>query len=271
MTEPDGRESASTALAGSPTEELPATSRLCPYLLADAGWRATTPASEHRCTALRPPTKLAADKQRRLCLTAEHSACPTFLAAAEERARRAAPGAAPITRPIARTAPVVVERSRSFPSFGSASGSRRWGQIGLVLLMLVALVAVVVARSGGDQTPAAAGVESATSSPSSPAAAGAPPTTGPTAEPTPGESDASPEGSAAASATAGAGATPRPTVAPSPARSPTASAGTTYTVKRGDTLSAIAVRFGTSIAAIQELNGITNPSLIRVGEVLEIP
>jgi LysM repeat protein len=274
MTEPDDSESASMALAGSPTEELPATARLCPYLLADGGWRAAAAASEHRCTALRPPTKLAADKQRRLCLTTDHTGCPTFLAAAEERAGRAAPRAAPVSRPIAMTAPVVIERSRSLLSFESTPGSRRWGQIGLVLLMLVALGAVIVARSGGDGTPPAGGVESVVSSPSATTDGGAlattvppPATTVPPPATTPGPSDASPSGSAAPSD--GPNATSAVTQPPTTA--PTASAGTTYTVKRGDTLSSLAVRFGVSVAAIQELNGIADPSLIRVGEVLRIP
>ena len=45
------------------------------------GWRASTPAREHRCTVVTPPAILAAEKQRRLCLTAEHVGCSTYLAA----------------------------------------------------------------------------------------------------------------------------------------------------------------------------------------------
>ncbi len=45
----------------------------------------------------------------------------------------------------------------------------------------------------------------------------------------------------------------------------------TYTVVAGDTLSEIAVRFGTTVAKLCELNGITNPDLIRVGQVLILP
>lgn len=44
-----------------------------------------------------------------------------------------------------------------------------------------------------------------------------------------------------------------------------------YTVVRGDTLSSIARRFGTSTTAIAQANGITNPNLIFVGQVLSIP
>ena len=45
----------------------------------------------------------------------------------------------------------------------------------------------------------------------------------------------------------------------------------TYTVVRGDTLSEIAVRFGTSVAALAERNNIANPNLIFPGQVLQIP
>ena len=44
----------------------------------------------------------------------------------------------------------------------------------------------------------------------------------------------------------------------------------TYTVHNGDTLSEIAVMFGTTVDAICNLNGISNPNLIYVGQVLKI-
>jgi LysM repeat protein len=48
-------------------------------------------------------------------------------------------------------------------------------------------------------------------------------------------------------------------------------AGLTYTVKAGDTLSAIAKRYGVTTSAIQEANNITNASKIVVGQRLIIP
>ncbi|MCL4528862.1 MAG: LysM peptidoglycan-binding domain-containing protein [Chloroflexi bacterium] len=45
----------------------------------------------------------------------------------------------------------------------------------------------------------------------------------------------------------------------------------TYTVKAGDTLYAIAVKYGTTVQAIAAANNISNPSLISVGQVLQIP
>jgi LysM repeat protein len=60
---------------------------------------------------------------------------------------------------------------------------------------------------------------------------------------------------------------------PAPAPAPTAipAGGATYTVQRGDTLSAIAKKFGTTTTAIAQLNGITNPSRIYTGQKLRIP
>lgn len=43
-----------------------------------------------------------------------------------------------------------------------------------------------------------------------------------------------------------------------------------YIVKRGDTLSAIAKKYGTTVSALVELNNIKNPNLIYVGQVLKI-
>jgi len=45
----------------------------------------------------------------------------------------------------------------------------------------------------------------------------------------------------------------------------------TYTVKQGETLYEIAQRFGLTVAALAQANGITDPTLIRPGQVLIIP
>lgn len=45
----------------------------------------------------------------------------------------------------------------------------------------------------------------------------------------------------------------------------------TYIVVSGDTLSSIALRFGTTVNELVQLNNITNPNLIYPGEVLKIP
>jgi N-acetylmuramoyl-L-alanine amidase len=60
-----------------------------------------------------------------------------------------------------------------------------------------------------------------------------------------------------------------PTSAPAPV--PVAPAPATHQVARGETLTGIAARYGTSIAALASANGIGNPSYIRAGQVLAIP
>ncbi len=81
--------------------------------------------------------------------------------------------------------------------------------------------------------------------------------------------------------------TPEPSPDPSPSASPTETEAPeetedpatedepqediTYTVVRGDTLSAIAARFGSTVAAIAERNGITNVNLIFVNQKIVIP
>jgi LysM repeat protein len=61
-------------------------------------------------------------------------------------------------------------------------------------------------------------------------------------------------------------ATPAPT--PAPASPPAAQS---YVVQEGDTLSAIATRFGTTVEAIQAANGLGEADVINIGQVLVIP
>lgn len=58
----------------------------------------------------------------------------------------------------------------------------------------------------------------------------------------------------------GSGATPEDAEAPA-----------THTVVRGDTLAAIAERYGVDRHALAELNGLDNPDLIYPGQVFRIP
>lgn len=60
--------------------------------------------------------------------------------------------------------------------------------------------------------------------------------------------------------------TPAPISKPAPPKTTT-----TYTVKSGDTLYAIAKRYNTTVAKISQANNIKNINLIRVGQVLKIP
>ena len=63
--------------------------------------------------------------------------------------------------------------------------------------------------------------------------------------------------------------TPPPGVTPTPTPPPTGSQ--TYIVQPGDTLSAIARRFNTTVSAIAQASGISNINLIYVGQRLTIP
>jgi len=51
----------------------------------------------------------------------------------------------------------------------------------------------------------------------------------------------------------------------------TTSGDITYTVVKGDTLSSIASKYGTTYQKLAEYNGIANPNLILVGQVIKIP
>lgn len=56
-----------------------------------------------------------------------------------------------------------------------------------------------------------------------------------------------------------------------PVPTPTPSKETTYVVKKGDTLSEIAIKYGTTVDALVKANNITNKNLIYVGQKLIIP
>jgi LysM repeat protein len=68
--------------------------------------------------------------------------------------------------------------------------------------------------------------------------------------------------------TGGGSAPAKPTPAPAPAK-PAAPSGT-YTVKKGDTLSGIAAKYGTTYQQLAAINGIKNPNLIYPGQVIKL-
>lgn len=85
---------------------------------------------------------------------------------------------------------------------------------------------------------------------------GATPTPVPTAAPTPAPTDVFES-------------TPEPVVTETP--EPTPVAGTPYTVKKGDTMWAIAADHGISLADLQAANPDVDPRALRIGSVLVIP
>ncbi|MGH2462907.1 MAG: LysM peptidoglycan-binding domain-containing protein, partial [Candidatus Limnocylindria bacterium] len=144
------------------------------------------------------------------------------------------------TRLVVEAAPRTVIPSRP----------RRVGAAALIVLLLLGVGAAVawvglgglqdLLGPGASPSPSAMPSPSATSEPSGTATPSASPTTPASPTPTPG---------------------PTPTPAPTPV---------TYIVQSGDTLNAIAARFGTTAQAIMDANGLTS-DLIHPGQVLIIP
>ncbi len=232
-------------------------------------WRYGRPSRDHRCGALEPPTVLASDKQRRLCLAPAHVGCPTFVAArrlaraagdetvaeADAAAGGSEPAAPGVTRwHLARTAPLVIDGVGRRSAVAARRG-RGLMQLALAVLLVGAFAAVAVSRLGQ---------QGAAVVPSPSASASIAPTADPTPEPTP-----TPSAPPAPTASPTAAPTPAPTPDVTPTAGPTE--GATYVVRSGDTLSGIAARFGTTVQVLQDLNGIANPSLIRPGQVLQLP
>jgi LysM repeat protein len=259
--EPQVRNLPTAVPAGSVTGR-PVT-RICPYLAAaDGAWRSTTVAREHRCGAVAPPAPLATEKQRRLCLTPDYATCATF-----EAARAARPighdRAPTLPRPMARTTPVVLDHGRLSITVPILSSDRSTGQAVLIALMALAFAAIVLAKltggspasaRDGSPLPGAAGTTASASPQNS---------TDPTAS-TPADPTVAPPASGGTdpSAAPAASAAPDPTTAP---------ATRSYKVKAGDTLVGIAAKFGTTPKAITKLNGISDPSSLKIGQVLKIP
>jgi len=217
---------------------------VCPYLVsADGAWRSLRPHRDHRCGALSPATVVAPEKQRALCLVDAHDSCATYKAA-RARARGTRPTERVTTPlwPVARTAPVVIEPARARLQGLPGVPGRTSGQVALGALMVVAFVAVVIARTS---SPGPA----STVPPASDPAASVLVTPSPTPRPTP---------------------SPTPSPSPTPEPTPIASQAT-YKVKKGDTLQRIASHYGVKVAALMAANGLTDPKAIRVGQSLIIP
>jgi LysM repeat protein len=259
------RTSAPTALAA-----------VCPFLAGpDGAYRGAAPARDHRCGAVDPPDRLPIEKQQQLCLRTRHFECPAFIAAT-------APGVALTSaRPVPRSAPLVLEKAEPVVAFRGFSLPARALQGGLAAL-LVLVLAVVVLGTGGNRGATPAAGTSASPRPSAVAGSSA----ADARTPRPGATDAAaaadetdaPSPTETARRTAGAstaptGGTNASTAAASPPATPAGSvaSGGTYKVKKGDTLSEIAARFGTTVKVLQELNDIKDPRLLKVGQVLKLP
>jgi hypothetical protein len=256
--------------SGSPESGSPPRG-ICPYLeVSAARWRHASPSRDHRCRAIASGPPLTTDKQRRLCLGPAHVTCASYLgaldarrtwafgpaAAGDEAVGDAQEPAALVVRPpridanrwgLSRTAPVVAAGSPGSRPLDLVR-HRAAAQVGLGGLLVVAFVAIAVSRGPGDGSSGALLAPTATPTVTPTLAPTLAPTASPTAIPTP---------------------VPTPTLAPTPTVAPTPAA-TTYRVVSGDTLSGIAGRFGTTVKAIMDLNGLTSTTL-RNGQQLLIP
>jgi LysM repeat protein len=251
---------------------------ICPYLGTGEGWRLAVPDRVHRCLAVAPAAPLTLEKQRRLCLGSGHATCATYVAAraaADELrdGRDADTGTRTRARdvrprwPVPRTVATVLDAGRGSLDIGSVAREPATSQVLLVLLALVAFGVLIAVRLGGgaparvaaDASPPASiqafgphETPAATAGPSRPPLASSTPVAPATPPPTPTPSSSTP--------------------APSVAATPSASATTRpYRVRAGDTLFAIAVRFHTTVAELQTLNGISNPSRIQIGQEILVP
>lgn len=269
---PEGRPARAAGSGSPPARDA------CPYLRSDEGWRGVTAHRDHRCYAVSPAVRLAADKQGRLCLAPAHHECATYLAALAARAelglasgpsslRRSAPDGA--ERPIARTLPTIVRPARSR---GGVLERLRTGPIGqgsLLLLVILAVVAFGLAQTE-DRPASTASPDPAASAATGPTPSPGTPSSTPTVAPTP-TLEPIPTPTPSPVPTVRPTATPVPTIAPT--ERPTLVPGTyvLHTIAPGETLSTIAATYGTTVATIAEANGITDPGLIYAGQVLVIP
>jgi len=242
------------------------------------------PSSAQRCHSDGRPFAIDLAKQSKDCLTAQHVSCPRFHPVAdrpiEGGAVRDAIAVTATAPSLERVEPGASSTAIATAVFAGAPHLRTTRTRRLAKIVLVAVLAVVAglgglqlgswlaSQSGGTQaTPiasgaslSAAGLASAASA--TPANAPAAPTVTPSP---PASSPLTTPGSSPAGTAAGGveGVT-----APSPTHVPR---DLVYVVKRGDTLTAIAGRYGVSVDALKRLNDLKDPNLIFVGQHIRVP
>jgi LysM repeat protein len=252
-----------TVLGGGALVMLGSVDRVCP-LLGLAGERGVAidgVDAAHRCFAEDPPATLERSTQAQLCLTAAYARCDRYLAFAS-RTGAPMPGRTHIGDGFVTTRLLLAPQPAWRGMAGRARTARAtpWvivgGGIAALGLVSAAIAGPLLDATGGE-------VATATSTPT------ATPTSSPTPLATPsGTPRASPSPTPQPTATP-VPETPAPTPAPTPVVTPVPQR--TYTVEEGDTLASIAQQFGTSVAALQQANGIADPDEIVIGQVLVIP
>jgi LysM repeat protein len=235
---------------------------VCPYLIAESGdWRLAVPAREHRCGAVAPMAALTLEKQARLCLAIDHETCATYIAARSARqARTGAPDSAGRAGrwALASTTPLIEDSGGVRGRLTGILADRRTLPAVPVVVLAATLGALALSGARTDQP------VTARATPTSPGVAVI-------GTPRPSTPAQSPSGTPIDTPSATPVITPAPSPAPTLGPTPTPAYRTTYRVQAGDTLGAIATKFKTTVSALEKLNGITDPSRLKIGQVLKIP
>ena len=233
---------------------------VCPHLRSLEGpWRVQHASRDHRCALLARDARLATSHQKAYCLTPAHRTCPINVPLADQASRRhVATAPVLVEHGVAAAAPVIRDAARG--------GARLARGLLIALLVAGAGLAFLLARGPLAPNPAAQPTGAAGSAGASirSMSSDARNLDGCRDDPHAGAIDTHSHAQATP-----ARASPRPsasTVAPS--RSPAAH---TYIVQKGDTLYVIARKSGTTVAVLERLNNITDPTRIRVGQVLRLP
>lgn len=235
---------------------------ICPLLTLGSDRRAVCDAVDvdHRCGVPGGPDPVPRRQQVEFCLSSTYAECPHFARHALRSSPAVIDGVPPPSPDIVMAPTRLVIDPASAPTSRSALRPTR--------RPIVAALVLVVAGTGAIGFGAVDRVASLLGGPVDPVsdASRIAPAATPTA--TPGHS---------------AAPTPTPISSPPPSTSPSATAeastaptsevlaAQTYIVQPGDTLRAIADRYGTTVAALQAANGIIDQNLIEAGQELVIP
>jgi len=245
----------------------------CPYLRStDGTWRSVVPQRGQRCWGQTPPAPLEPATQERLCRTSAHVGCEIFVAAERRHLDS-------LTRDhvaperldgrfgvLVRPSTLVLDEPSHRVQVPAPVAPLRNTRVSLgVAVAAIVIVVALFAGLGSGATPAA--------SPTVPPIAAISPTL-PAASAPPALSQAPQPSESVAPGTL-APATPAATASPPPSVQPTAGPSprirTTYRVKKGDTLAAIATQFGVSKKQIRAVNDFGNPPHLRYGTLINIP
>ena len=243
-----------------PSGRRPAEAPICPLLglFDDQSSRFSYSSIGHRCYADGRPRAIDLSYQGSFCLVPTYTECPRYRAAAASRP----PGAA-----TPGVSGVALERVGAEAGAPGASGepdrrppggtSRWYGVVAIVLAVAVLAGAAYLASPAiGDwMRQVGAGAAATSPSPSTSSLA--------TLAPTPASPAPTPTTTRAAI----------PSITPTPAAATSTLAATplVHVVVKGDTLIAIAARYGVTLAAVEKANGITGAGIIYVGEHVVIP